>query len=77
MEEYEYSFKVKSLEPVFIYLKENIPGELIVKQMYNRNIYIGYEKNRNAIYISPLNITDEEAKIVKANLQEILKEYTS
>lgn len=62
---------------LFIYLKENIPGELIVKQMYNRNIYIGYEKNRNAIYISPLNITDEEAKIVKANLQEILKEYTS
>lgn len=44
--------------------------------MYNKNIYIGYEKNKNAIYISPLNITDEEAKIVKENLQEILKEYT-
>lgn len=61
---------------LFLYLKDHVQGDQIVKQMYDRNIYIGYEKDKNAIYVSPLNITDEEAEIVKENLQEILNQYS-
>ena len=32
MEEYEYNFKVKSLEPVFMYLKENNYKEIFNKK---------------------------------------------
>ena len=47
MEEYEYIFKVKSLEPVFMYLKENKYKKIFNKKQ-NRIVYENI-KNRNII----------------------------
>ena len=56
MEEYEYSFKVKSLEPVFMYLKENNYKEIFNKKQ-NRIVYENI-KNRNII--SRITSNDED-----------------
>lgn len=56
MEEYEYNFKVKSLEPVFIYLKENNYKEIFNKKQ-NRIVYENI-KNRNII--SRITSSDED-----------------
>ena len=56
MEEYEYNFKVKSLEPVFMYLKENNYKEIFNKKQ-NRIVYENIE-NRNII--SRITSNDED-----------------
>ena len=56
MEEYEYNFKVKSLEPVFMYLKENNYKEIFNKKQ-NRIVYENI-KNRNII--SRITSNDED-----------------
>lgn len=56
MEEYEYSFKVKSLEPVFMYLKENNYKKIFNKKQ-NRIVYENI-KNRNII--SRITSNDED-----------------
>lgn len=58
---------------LFLLLKAQVDGERIVNEMYRRGIYIGFEKSRHALYISPLNLTDEEADIVGKNLKEVLE----
>lgn len=57
---------------LFIYPEKKERGEHIVQKMYEQGIYIGYEKNCGAVYISPLNLTDEEADIVGNMLRVIL-----
>ena len=57
---------------MFIYPEKKERGEHIVQKMYEQGIYIGYEKNCGAVYISPLNLTDEEADIVGNMLRVIL-----
>lgn len=58
---------------LFLFLKEEANGQKIVKEMYKRGIYIGYEKSQHALYISPLNLTEEEADTVGKNLEEVLQ----
>lgn len=63
----------QSYPRLFLFLETATDGQRIVKEMYERGIYIGCEKNKNALYISPLNLTDGEADIVGRNLKEILQ----
>ncbi len=41
--------------------------------MYERGIYIGFDKGKHALYISPLNLTEKEADIVGKSLKEVLE----
>lgn len=58
---------------LFVYLKTGTDGHRIMREMYQRRIYIGYEKSKNALYVSPLNLTEEEADVVGKNLKEVLQ----
>ncbi len=58
---------------LFLRLKEGADGDRIVKKMYERGIYIGYDKGRHALYVSPLNLTREEADVVGKNLKEVME----
>ncbi|MDE7330761.1 MAG: aminotransferase class V-fold PLP-dependent enzyme [Lachnospiraceae bacterium] len=58
---------------LFLLLKEEADGERIVKEMYGRGIYIGYDKGRHALSVSPLNLTEEEADVVGRSLKEVLE----
>lgn len=58
---------------LFCYLKQEKSAEEVVKEMKKRRIYIGLNKETNAIYISPLNLMEEEAEAVAAALYELLK----
>ena len=51
-----------------------IPGQAmqIAEEMKKRKIYIGAERWNNKIYISPLNLTEEEAGRVSKTLTEVL-----
>ena len=76
MEEYEYNFKVKSLEPVFMYLKENNYKEIFNKKQ-NRIVYENI-KNRNIISRITSNdedyIFDFKNKSYETETLKILKE---
>ena len=58
---------------LFLYLGPQANGERIVKEMYERGIYIGFDKGKHALYISPLNLTEKEADIVGKSLKEVLE----
>lgn len=58
---------------LFIYLNDDIKAEDMKKSMYQKNIYIGIEPGLNALYISPLNLTDKEAHVVAQALAESIK----
>lgn len=58
---------------LFLLLKTEVDGQKIVKEMYGRRIYIGFDKCKHALYISPLNLTEEEADLVGRNLKEVLQ----
>jgi len=78
------SEKVKKMEMVyqgpvgqeyprlFIYLNEEAEAGSVKKSMSQKHIYIGTEPGPNALYISPLNLTDEEAQVVARELLEII-----
>lgn len=59
---------------LFLWLKAEADGERVVKEMYERGIYIGFDKSRHALYISPLNLTEEEADTVGRGLKAVLQE---
>jgi hypothetical protein len=44
--------------------------------MLEKHIYIGVDNQEKAIYISPLNITDEETTIVQNALTDVIKSLT-
>lgn len=48
--------------------------EEVVKLMRGRGIFIGMDIPANAIYLSPLNLTDTECKIVCGELCAVAKE---
>ena len=56
---------------LFCYIRKEKRAEEIVRKMRERRIYIGYEEEKNAIYISPLNLTEEEALVVAEALADI------
>ena len=58
---------------LFLRIKEVADGDRILKKMYERGIYIGYDKGRHALYVSPLNLTREEADVVGKNLKEVME----
>lgn len=60
---------------LFLYLPGRIKVDEIVCKMKERRIYIGIDVFQNAIYISPLNLNEEEAQIVAKELVNILAEY--
>lgn len=57
---------------LFLYLEKPETGDRIVQKMYEHGIYIGHEKSCGAIYISPLNLTEEEVGTVGNMLKMIL-----
>lgn len=57
---------------VFAYLTQRHKAGQITKEMRRRQIYIGSDISENAIYISPLNLREEEMDTVQAALSEIL-----
>lgn len=59
---------------LFLYLPEEIRADEIVYKMKERRIYIGADEFQNAIYVSPLNLNEEEAQIVAKELLDILTE---
>ena len=59
---------------LFLYLPEEIRADEIVYKMKERRIYSGADEFQNAIYVSPLNLNEEEAQIVAKELLDILTE---
>lgn len=57
---------------LYLYLTENEDAESVVRHMLHEHIYIGLDKAHNAIYISPLNLKEEEAAIVMERLNAYL-----
>lgn len=61
---------------IFGKIKNTISACNLRDGMLKKHIYIGLDKDENTIYFSPLNITDEEAKIVGEALQEVCSSVT-
>ena len=57
---------------LFIALKAECKAEEVIKKLHDNGIYAGEDRHSNSIYISPLNLTDEEAEHVKEKLYELL-----
>lgn len=57
---------------LFLYLAQDGDADAVARNMLGKHIYIGVEKERNAIYISPLNLTEEEVTIVMEALKSCL-----
>ena len=57
---------------LFLYLAQDGDAEAVARHMLGNHIYIGVEKERNAIYISPLNLKEEEVTVVMETLKECL-----
>lgn len=53
---------------LFVYLNESVNARGIAESMRRSGIYIGCQAEENAVYISPLNLHDEEVQIVKNSL---------
>lgn len=56
---------------LFLYLKQDADAAMVVRKMREEHIYIGLEKENNAVYISPLNLNGEEV----IRVMEALKLY--
>ena len=59
---------------VFIKMSSEAEMKRVVKEMRSRRIYIGEERMQRAVYISPLNLTDEEADKVVMELMDVLRQ---
>lgn len=59
---------------VFMFLNCDNAAVQVKQKMLERHIYIGIEDAQNAIYISPLNLNEEELQVVTENLVAILQE---
>lgn len=57
---------------LFLYLAQDGNAEAVARHMLGNHIYIGVEKERNAIYISPLNLKEEEVTVVMETLKKCL-----
>ncbi|WP_312640978.1 aminotransferase class V-fold PLP-dependent enzyme [Hydrogenoanaerobacterium sp.] len=62
----------QSYPRAFFYLTKPDIAQAIKEEMYHRHIYIGAENNKNAVYISPLNLNEQELEIVKQQLTDVL-----
>ena len=58
---------------LFCYIKDGKKAEDVVRSMKEHHIYIGCEKERNAVYLSPLNLTEKEAEKAAETLAAILE----
>ncbi len=59
---------------LFCYLLDSQRSKNVADRMRQNNIYIGEDRFSNAIYVSPLNLSEEEAVIVGEELSHILKQ---
>lgn len=59
---------------IFGYLDGNRNAEKIWQAMREKRIYIGLERNLNAVYLSPLNLRESECAEVARALEDCLKE---
>lgn len=57
---------------LFIDVKAECKVEEIVEKLRDKGIYVGADKHTNSLYISPLNLTNEEAECVAVKLYELL-----
>lgn len=57
---------------LYLYLTRDKDAGTVVGKMRDKHIYIGLEKEKNAIYISPLNLNEEEVEIVMETLKGCL-----
>ena len=63
----------QSYPRLFIDLADGCDARLLEKAMYERSIYIGRE-GEHTLYISPLNLTQEEADTVARSLHQLIME---
>lgn len=68
----EYGPVGQTYPRLFCYLPKEKDTEEIVKRMREKHIYIGEERADKVVYLSPLNLTKEEADIVGEELVQIL-----
>lgn len=59
---------------LFVDLKTPDSAQRVWEEMRRRHIYIGLDRAQNAVYISPLNLNEDEQKIVVAALREAIEE---
>ena len=59
---------------LFVDLKTPDSAQRVWEEMRRRHIYIGLDSAQNAVYISPLNLNEDEQKIVVAALREAIEE---
>lgn len=57
---------------LFCYIKDGKNAEDIVQRMKEQHIYIGCDKEKNAVYLSPLNLTEKESEKAAETLAAIL-----
>lgn len=58
---------------LFVYLDDSICAHDVAEKMRQKGIYIGCQTGSNAIYISPLNLYEEEVQTVKNSLISCIK----
>lgn len=58
---------------LFLHLDNPARAEALVASMLNRGIYIGNDSMHSSVYISPLNLTDEETVTVGKEMLSILQ----
>lgn len=61
---------------VFVELPSGLETRRVIAEMKRRRIYIGENRLRGEVYISPLNLTEEEADVVVHELVEVLSDMT-
>ncbi len=61
----------------FGYLGQDMKAEKLAEAMRKRCIYIGLEPEKNAVYLSPLNLKEEEAQTVAEALLDCIAQYGS
>ena len=59
---------------LFVDLKTPDSAQCVWEEMRRRHIYVGLDRAQNAVYISPLNLNENEQKIVVAALREAIEE---
>ena len=58
----------------FLKLPEGLKPEEAAARMRSLGIYIGTDPHRHAVYVSPLNLTEEETDTVIRALKDVINE---
>jgi len=69
----EYGPVGQNYPRLFAFFNDSEEAAFLTQAMFDRGIYIGYEKNAGAVYFSPLNLIDTEVLTVGNAVLEILQ----